>query len=70
MVEETYQDTPGLAMWCDLVMGPARVKSGRRLFAFFRKTLRTFFSRVGLGPNSPIKAHIRKERCAKLYDYF
>jgi len=25
-----YQDTPGLAMWCDLVMGPARVKSGRR----------------------------------------
>ena len=25
---KAYQDTPGLAMWIDLVMGPARVASG------------------------------------------
>ena len=27
---KAYQDTPGLAMWCDLVMGPARVASGSK----------------------------------------
>lgn len=30
---KAYQDTPGLAMWCDLVMGPARVASGSRKWA-------------------------------------
>ena len=28
-----YQDTPGLAMWCDLVMKPARLNSGRPRWA-------------------------------------
>lgn len=28
-----YQDTPGLAMWCDLVMKPARIRSGRPRWA-------------------------------------
>jgi len=30
---KAYQDTPGLAMWVDLVMGPARVKSGSKKWA-------------------------------------
>ena len=91
-----YQDTPGLAMWCDLVMGPARVKSGRRRWLlvwdnvkahavnsvlsvfnewgisvrFLPKDMTDILQPVDLVPNGPIKAHIRKERCAKLYDYF
>ena len=29
---KAYQDTPGLAMWCDLVLGPARKQSGDPLW--------------------------------------
>ena len=28
-----YQDTPGLAIWCDLVLKPARERSGRKRWA-------------------------------------
>ena len=31
--KKAYQDTPGLAMLCDLVLGPLRVKSGRERWA-------------------------------------
>lgn len=31
--KSAYQDTPGLAMWCDLIVKPARLKSGRDRWA-------------------------------------
>ena len=91
-----YQDTPGLEMWCDLVMGPARVRSGRQRWLlvwdnskahdvksvisvfnswgisvrFLPKNMTDYLQPVDLVPNGPIKAHIRRERCAQLYEYF
>lgn len=83
-------------MWCDLVMGPARVKSGRKqwllvwdnvkahdvksvidvfsswgiIVRFLPVNMTDILQPVDLVPNGPLKAHIRSQRCAKLYDYF
>ena len=51
-----YQDTPGLAMWCDLVLKPARVRSGRsrwvliwdNVHAHAVKSVRDVFDAAGI----------------------
>jgi hypothetical protein len=38
---KAYMDTPGLAMWIDLVLGPARVKRGSKKFALIWDSCKT-----------------------------